>query len=196
MNNSAVPAWGLYTDHPEPVSYAQVFSPAECEDIIKTCRHFEAHDGGVMAEGNVQQNIRNSKITFVPPVPEMVAVYQKITDVVFMLNDRNWNFDLFAFNEHLQYTEYVAPSGKYDSHTDTWYNGPIRKLSIIVQLTDETQYSGGDVEAIFSIERPQPLPRKQGMLIAFPSYVLHRVTPVTLGKRNSLVGWITGKPFK
>lgn len=194
--NNAIPVWGLYTDHPEPVSTVEIFSKSECEQIIEICSKFEMESGGVMAGDTVDESVRNSRIAFVPPVPEMHFVYERLTAGVFMLNDRNWNFDLFSFNEHLQFTEYTAPSGKYNSHVDTWHGGAIRKLSIILQLTDETEYSGGDVEAIFSIERPMPLPRKQGTLIAFPSYVLHRVTPVTTGKRNSLVGWITGNPFK
>ena len=37
---------------------------------------------------------------------------------------------------------------------------------------------------------------KQGDLILFPSYTLHEVKPVTKGERNSLVAWVTGKPFK
>jgi PKHD-type hydroxylase len=38
--------------------------------------------------------------------------------------------------------------------------------------------------------------KEQGTIIAFPSYILHEVTPITKGKRYSLEGWITGKPFK
>jgi PKHD-type hydroxylase len=34
------------------------------------------------------------------------------------------------------------------------------------------------------------------MMFAFPSYVLHRVKPVTKGTRNSLVAWISGPEFK
>jgi PKHD-type hydroxylase len=38
--------------------------------------------------------------------------------------------------------------------------------------------------------------KAQGTLILFPSYTLHEVMPVTKGERNSLVSWVTGKPFK
>ena len=40
------------------------------------------------------------------------------------------------------------------------------------------------------------LPKEQGKLILFPSYVLHEVKPVTKGERYSLVAWITGPQFK
>jgi len=38
--------------------------------------------------------------------------------------------------------------------------------------------------------------KQQGKLIMFPSFVQHRVTPVTKGERNSLVIWVTGNNFK
>ena len=164
--------------------------------MIDICKSFPLEDGLFGTEFSADNRVRDSKIAFVPPIQEMTPFYQKLTDGVFLLNDRNWNFDLFSFNEHLQFTEYCAPGGKYDSHVDTWFGGPIRKLSIVVQLSDENEYEGGDLRAFFSIERPMPLPRTRGTLIAFPSYVLHQVTPVTHGTRHSLVGWVTGNPFK
>jgi PKHD-type hydroxylase len=38
--------------------------------------------------------------------------------------------------------------------------------------------------------------RARGTVIAFPSYVLHRVTPIIAGTRKSLVVWITGPKFR
>ena len=38
--------------------------------------------------------------------------------------------------------------------------------------------------------------KEQGILVLFPSYILHEVKPVTKGERNSLVAWVTGKQFK
>jgi PKHD-type hydroxylase len=38
--------------------------------------------------------------------------------------------------------------------------------------------------------------KEQGTLITFLPSILHEVKPVTKGRRYSLVGWITGKPFK
>lgn len=36
----------------------------------------------------------------------------------------------------------------------------------------------------------------RGSVIIFPSYVWHRVKPVTRGKRYSLVVWNLGHPFR
>ena len=38
--------------------------------------------------------------------------------------------------------------------------------------------------------------RPQGSVIVFPSFVWHRVTPVTKGTRYSLVLWTCGQPFR
>jgi PKHD-type hydroxylase len=102
---------------------------------------------------------------------------------------------LFGFTEALQFTEYQAPDGHYAYHMDKVPHGTIRKLSIVVQLTDEDSYAGGDFE-ILDGTYPEKLPRTRGMLLMFPSYTMHKVNPVTDGIRNSLVGWISGNNFK
>ena len=54
---------------------------------------------------------------------------------------------------------------------------------------------GGDLK-FFEDNTGSIAVKQQGTLILFPSYVLHQVTPVTKGERNSLVAWVTGDKFK
>ena len=89
----------------------------------------------------------------------------------------------------------MAPSGKYGKHVDCSYNTNIRKLSFTLQLSDPSDYDGGDLCLYFG-EDAEVIKREQGYVALFPSYVLHEVTPVTRGTRYSLVSWITGKPFR
>ena len=42
----------------------------------------------------------------------------------------------------------------------------------------------------------QAMPRGQGTAVIFPSFVLHRVTPVTQGTRWSLTLWSHGPAFR
>jgi len=70
-----------------------------------------------------------------------------------------------------------------------------RKLSLSVQLSDPAQYEGCDLE-FHGGNRTETAPRDRGAVIAFPSYVLHRVTPCTKGTRKALVAWTTGPQFK
>ena len=95
----------------------------------------------------------------------------------------------------LQYTEYHASQGgHYDWHTDTnWEEqGPRdRKLSVTVQLSDPSDYEGGSFE-FNECETPDVSSRMKGTVLVFPSYLRHRVLPVTRGTRKSLVAWFEG----
>ena len=82
-------------------------------------------------------------------------------------------------------------------------HGKIRKLSIIAMLSDPKDYKGGELE--FDLRnrtngKPSLILCKEGYpkgsIIIFPSFVWHRIKPVTAGVRNSLVGWNVGHPFK
>jgi len=63
-----------------------------------------------------------------------------------------------------------------------------------VQLSNPADYEGGEFE--FLLVTDELGPRSRGSLIAFPSYLAHRVRPVTSGTRLSLVSWIGGPPFR
>ena len=122
-------------------------------------------------------------------------VFQRITDIVLNLNDRYFQFDIFGLNEGLQFTNYKAPSDKYQKHVDKSFNIPVRKLSLSVQLTDPKEYKGGELY-IYEDSKGTVMKKEQGTLVLFPSYTLHEVKPITKGERNSLVSWVTGKQFK
>jgi PKHD-type hydroxylase len=95
----------------------------------------------------------------------------------------------------LQFTRYQAPGEHYEWHIDRGMQTGTRKLSLSLQLSDPDDYEGGDLEMWFGGE-PTKASRERGMMTFFPSYVMHRVTPVTKGVRYSLVCWISGPPFK
>ena len=105
-----------------------------------------------------------------------------------------FNYDLTAL-EDLQFTIYNEGQF-YKKHIDTLYSSnQLRKLSFTIQLTDPSEYEGGDVLAHFS-EEPVTLKKDLGVMSLFPSNSLHEVTPITRGTRYSLVGWCTGPRFK
>jgi len=70
-----------------------------------------------------------------------------------------------------------------------------RKLCFIVQLSDSNSYEGGDV-ILHNTPAQTEGYRAQGSIIVFPSYWLHKVTPVTKGTRQSIVGWMHGHSFR
>ena len=99
----------------------------------------------------------------------------------------------------VQYTEYHATEGgKYDWHHDVdWnnYSGFDRKLSLTLQLSHPSEYEGGDFQ-FAEVEQLPELAKSQGTVMVFPSYLGHRVTPVTEGVRRSLVAWFWGSAWR
>jgi PKHD-type hydroxylase len=79
-------------------------------------------------------------------------------------------------------------------HTDSIPGDTVRKLSFTIQLTDPTEYEGGDLEFMPAISDPKI--KQQGMITIFPSFMTHRVTSVTTGVRHAIVGWIHGPDFR
>jgi len=114
----------------------------------------------------------------------------------------NWNFKIDAC-EPMQITRYKK-NGHYEFHFDgngfTRFNNPndkllhgaVRKLSMTIVLNED--YEGGEVE--FFDNNSGLIKEKMGTVIVFPSYMVHRVRPVTKGTRYSLVAWFCGQPFK
>jgi PKHD-type hydroxylase len=173
----------------------KAFTPEECKKIIDYAEQFEKKDAGVSNKNELNFEIRESKVVWITPDPQINWVYQRLTDIITRLNEDYFRFDLFGFTEGFQFTEYNAPSGHYGKHVDNIYNGTVRKLSFVLQLSDPKYYKGGELQ-IYLGEKPEVMKKEQGTVVAFPSPTLHEVTPIIEGRRYSLVGWITGKPFK
>jgi PKHD-type hydroxylase len=145
-------------------------------------------------------------------------IYKEIQPYVDQANkNAGWNFE-WDRSESCQFTKYKL-NQYYDWHCDSWdkpydrkdpnnpEHGKIRKLSMTCQLTDGSEYEGGELEFDFRnydphmrdeskhrIQCKEILPK--GSIIVFPSFVWHRVKPVTKGVRYSLVVWNLGYPFK
>lgn len=141
------------------------------------------------------QQIRRSQVSWVNKTQETAWVFEKLAHVVSSVNSKYYGFDLTGFGEPLQLTNYdQSDHGMYGWHQD--YNANVsRKLSLVLQLTDPSEYEGGNLQIMTGGE-PQNVRKQRGLLALFPSYVLHQVTPVTKGSRQSLVAWISGPNFK
>ena len=186
------PSWNFYLDKVNSYAFwEKVFTPEECEKIIKIAKN----KGLIKGLTKSKTDVRKSKITWLYASDDLDWVYRRITDIVLNLNDRFFQFDLHGLNEGLQFTNYKAPSDKYGKHIDRANNLIIRKLSLSIQLTDPKEYEGGELY-LYEDDKGLEMKKEQGTLVLFPSYILHEVKPVTKGERNSLVSWVTGKQFK
>jgi len=138
---------------------------------------------------------RKSKIKWCPQTEEWTWVYSKLHDMISEANDIMWKMDITMMPEAIQYTEYYGGGGHYDWHMDCGIGMQNRrKISVTVQLSDPSEYEGGDLQ--FNIGKQITAPRAQGAAVIFPSFYLHRVTPVKSGTRKSFVLWVGGEPYR
>jgi PKHD-type hydroxylase len=178
-------AWweGAFTDQELDILQAQA---AQASNVA------EVGGGGQIA---VNKNIRRSQVSWISNTPDTVWVFERLAEVASKLNAQFFRFDLTGFGEVLQLTNYdQSEHGMYGWHQD--YNARIsRKLSLVLQLTDPAEYEGGNLQ-VMTTGVPENVRKQRGLVAAFPSYVLHQVTPVTQGSRQSLVAWVSGPAFR
>lgn len=146
------------------------------------------------------ENVRRCNIRWLVPEPRWQALFQEVESAFKFVNRNLFGFDI-SFVPEIQFTEYLGTEGgKYDWHKDVHWQDQTkpyhRKISMSVQLSNSFDYEGGDLQ-FEDIDGPEPeLMRLRGSAIMFPSFVSHRVTPVTKGTRYSLVAWMEGPKFR
>lgn len=178
-----------------------LFSDEECDFIIKVGNDPEIVTlgpgvvGGGGSNSRVDEDIRKSTIGWLPVHEKTNWIFQRITAAVTNINNDFYKYDLTHI-ENIQFTVYKEDSNFYGQHIDAMYEtNASRKLSVSVQLTDPTEYDGGEF-ALYTGKDPAILPKARGTALFFPSWSLHEVMPVTRGTRYALVTWICGPRFK
>jgi len=186
----------------------QVLSPQECADIIEFGKtKGEKRNDIVIQEGNasVNKKLRDTEIYFFSED----SIYEKIMPHVQQLNQSTgWNYE-YTRVEPLQLGIYKE-GGHYDWHSDDStepygpetgpFEGLYRKLSFSILLNDD--FEGGEFVMVRDIathdtrEIPILALDKPGRMILFPSFMPHKVQPVTKGVRYSLVGWCCGPAWR
>ena len=177
-----------------------IFTPKQCQMIIAAGRNEPKQNAEVgnkqgVTGGVIDTQTRTSHISWIPfsKTPEM---YKDIENIMKTTNGNHFGFDGMQITEMAQYTEYPE-GGFYEWHVDNDVNcqhePPVRKISMTCLLSPESEFEGGDLE----LQAEGKVAKiKQGHAIFFASFIRHRVKPVTRGRRQSLVMWFGGTPFK
>ena len=181
---------GLY----EP-QWIDILDNSEIQQIHSLCNSLKNEEGKTLLP--IESGYRKSDVKWIPNNQETYWLYNKVTTVARQLNEESYNFQLTG-GEPFQYTKYSeANQGEYKWHTDTAVHtdGCVRKLSIVILLSDISEFEGGHF--MFSrIGSSEPAPQKKGRMFLFPSWIPHCVTPVIKGVRTSLVMWLYGDQLK
>jgi len=199
------------------VNLPNIFTPDECADIINNGLNNWTEQESIIqkdVDGKIEQNFvedldyRNNTL-FIPPTSDK-ELFDKILGNIMGFNNSEdgYGFDIDGLAEPPSMMRYLAPDihpkgkpGKYDWHMDV---GPapvpsMRKLSYSI-LLNAGEYEGGEL-AFHIGKNEEPLPGQTekealGSMILFPSYLVHRVLPMTKGTRYAIVGWVHGNSFR
>jgi PKHD-type hydroxylase len=171
-----------------------------CEHVIQRAENYPIQPATIGFENGFHEDkqIRRSVIKWLQPDGADSDIAAKMMKFVKQANRSTFGFDIDTLYD-LQFTEYhAADDGCYNWHQDTWFENPDptdRKISVVIQLSNPNDYEGGQFEFFGSIDLFDTfLP--QGSVLIFPSFMPHRVTPVTKGIRRSLVSWVEGPKWR
>ena len=173
------------------------FGADDCNAIVEFARGATASDARLVGQAR-DHNIRRADLVWLDDVPGTGWVMDRIIDTVRAANRDAFDFALQDFSESAQVARYGAErQGHFHWHSDIG-EGQLaarRKLTMVVQLSDPQDYEGGALE-VWPSSAVITAPRTRGTATLFPSYLLHRVTPVTAGERHSLTIWAHGPAFR
>jgi PKHD-type hydroxylase len=179
-------------DHFNYYYFADGFTPEECDKIIALAGLLPKQKATTVADSEeMVSDYRKSEISWIPQTNEYAWLYDKITELAKVANSSMWNYDIWGYDDDLQFTRYYDDGGHYDWHADLGPGISNRKLSCVIQLSDPEDYEGGDLQ-LNPGGGVTTIPKKKGQVTFFSSFVLHRVTPVVSGTRMSLVTWLAG----
>ena len=174
------------------------FTDQECDTILKMLEDAypnSASVGGTLENSKIAKSIRSAKIYSLDIDAENKWIYEKVASIVSFANKYHFDYDLTGITHEIQLIEYSADEeikGHYDWHVDCGTGEPsTRKISFTAQLSDPKEYDGCEL-VINNHGTEMTGTRERGSIHLFPSYMTHKVTPITRGTRYALVIWIHG----
>ena len=176
-------------------------------DTLDTDELVDASLAGNYTENLVNKNVRRTLNT----IFQDENLSKKLDIAIRVANKQYFNYDINSIDT-IRFLKY-GDGSNYTWHTDIGAKETsLRKLTAIIQLSDENEYDGGVLE--FGITNSTDCQctdkqhcteecsggllkanKSQGTLIIFPSFLSHRVTPITNGFRYSIVTWMEGDTF-
>ena len=68
----------------------------------------------------------------------------------------------------------------------------MKKITFIIQLSNESEFEGGDTILYYESNSIKFLKTK-GLMFLFPSTLHYEIETILSGEKKILIGWITGK---
>jgi PKHD-type hydroxylase len=162
----------------------------ECQRVLAAARGQQCERGSMVGRND---GTRECYSVYLDELVDTQWLYDRIAQL-FTTANSDFGFRLNGIMEPLMAACY-AENDHFDWHLDA---GPelaaTRKLSLSLLLTRPETYDGGDLEISAAMLPYRQVPA--GTAIIFPSFLSHRVTPVSRGRRISLVAFAHGPTFR
>ena len=189
--------------------FPRVVKPDVCQQIVKDCKKNILKKASVLSfdkKSRDDPEIRKTSVYFIKDKDNKVN--ELVWHFLREANKIQFNYDLEYF-QAIQFAEY-KDGGFYGWHQDASGidpNNETRKLSLTLVLSDPNKFEGGELQ-FYTGDRPMEDMgeitgkqvtndiNSQGSVIVFDSRDWHRVRPVLLGVRYSVVCWCVGPNFK
>lgn len=165
-----------------------------CDLIVDEFRNADAQLGKVGVNAVVDTSIREVKTVEVPGTHWVNGI-----PMYFGFDANMYNFGYQVSN--VAFTEFFCyePGMFYGPHVDinpqVEHPAHNRKLTVIIQLSHENDYEGGDLNLYSTSLNPMTMTKKKGSIVVFNSSIIHEVKPLISGTRYVLASWIIGPPF-
>ena len=189
-------------------------SDDKCDELIKDISESEVMlKGGVRVDDEqnlgVNEKFRKTSEWYLceqpltnqrpdKPNKDWKSLQEKIFSMAKLVNMKSFKFDIQECDDELKLIKYEN-TNFYTWHTDmNSGNSSLRKLTAIVQLTDPSEYEGGELQ--FALQDHDmnwyEVPKEKGSITFFPTFLSHRVKPVISGTRYVLQEFFIGNHFK
>jgi PKHD-type hydroxylase len=184
----------------QPAAHYEFAIPNELIDLIikeidniQDCQYTEAKIGS-LSDSSIDMVARNSKVSWWYESHWACSIFSHYFN---MVNRNFWEYDL-TYLDGIQISTYEKDD-HYTWHCDYGTSKDARhtrKISASLLVTDPDDFDGGDLQFINYHGNTVVAPRTKGTMVIFDSRIPHRVTPVTRGKRVSLVAWMLGPKLR
>ena len=178
----------------QEVTALSLFDADECAQVLAALDGQRWTDAGITQDGSraaaYDAKVRSAKLQQLPD--DGSWPFDRLVRALSDVNSEVYRFQLSGIydSDAPSVARYSAEqTDHFRPHQDAGAAHSRRKLTYVVQLSDGADYGGGD---LLIKDGGIVAPRDQGTLIVFPSTLFHVVSPVTMGVRHALIGWVHG----
>ena len=173
------------------INKSTLFTEQDCNNILSTCVEELWLPTSVIGNKKIhvgkRQKLRGDTAGF---------PFLNIRDVTKAANTNIYDFSLLGiidqdFPQVFKYSQ----GDFYNMHIDINAMAVSRKITFLINLSNSSEYEGGQIEFL-NIDIDPQIVNEQGSCLIFPSYIPYSISPITKGTKHLLVGHVHGALFK